>query len=376
MKKLLIVMMLLLLAVPLSLAQDLPALGDLPLGEWSQINPGGETTCARGGEYKFFVRPAESDKLLVHFQGGGACWDDASCSIGNGYTEEGRLFKDVVVDDEGQTYTSGIFDLASPANPVADYNVVLVNYCTADIHDGNGEATYTDISTGEDITVAHNGVVNANTVLDWTFSNFDEPSNVFITGCSAGSYGSIRHAATIIDAYPDANIAQLGDSGVGGLLDDTFSGFENWQFYETVPDYIADIDSYTTSQHYIATAEQYPDVHFAQYNTFLDGVQIFFAALTNGRDVTDQAVLEETALEWANDLVTQVNTINETVDNFDYYTMAGSEHCILNNPAFYDYQAGEMLLSDWVADLVDGDGTEDVSCNILAGECVIASVDG
>ena len=377
MKKILLVFLLFSLVAPLSFAQDLPSVEELPLGEWSQINPGGDALCARGGEYKFFVRPAESDKLLVHFQGGGACWDDGSCSVGNAYTEGGRLFKDTIEDGEGLVYTEGIFDLENEANPVADYNVVLVNYCTADIHDGNGDTTYTDVQTQEEITVAHRGVVNANTVLDWTFENFEAPSDVFITGCSAGAYGSIRHAPTIIDNYPDANIAQLGDSGVGGLLDPEFSGFVNWNFFDTVPSYISDIprDEFTTTLQYMATAENYPDVRFAQYNTFLDEVQIFFAGLLNGVDLTDDAAVEQLATDWATDMVTNVNMINSAVDNFDYFTMAGGKHCILNEPEFYDYGVGDVALPEWVADLIDGDGADDVSCDILAGDCLVASVD-
>lgn len=385
MKKYFLVILILVLAIPFSLAQDMPSLGDLPMGEWSQINPEGETSCARGGEYKFFVRPADSDKLLVHFQGGGACWDDLSCSIGNGNSEGGgvlgedvTLFKDTVADGEGMAYTNGIFDLENASNPVADYNVILVNYCTADIHYGAGDTTYTDVVTEEEITVAHNGVPNADAVLNWTFENFDAPSDVFITGCSAGAYGSIRHAPTILDAYPDANSAQLGDSGVGGLLAPDFSGFTNWRFWETVPDFVSAIpeDEFSTDKQYIASAQAYPDAHFAQYNTFLDGTQIFFAGLLNGVDLSDDVAVEQLARDWATDMVTQVNTINATVDNFDYFTMSGNVHCVLNDGLFYEYSAGETPLTDWVADLVDGDGAEDISCDIEAGECVMASVDG
>jgi len=387
MKKLLILLSLLLVTVPFTLAQDMdmPSLEDMSVGEWTQMSPGGETTCARGDEYKFFVRPADSDKLLIHFQGGGACWDDLSCSIGNANSEGGgvlgpgvTLFKDLVVDGEGQAYINGIFDLENASNPVADYNVVLVNYCTADIHYGAGDVTYTDAISEEEITVSHNGVGNAEAVLNWTFENFDAPSDVFITGCSAGAYGSIRHAPTIIDAYPDANTAQLGDSGVGGLLPSDFAGFENWGFWDTVPDFVAELprDEFTTDMHYIATAETYPDSHFAQYNTFLDGVQIFFAGLLNGVDLTDDAAVEELATAWATDMVTGVMTIDASVDNFDYFTMAGDVHCILNNPDFYEYSAGDVALADWVADLVDGDGAEDTSCDVDAGECVTVSVGG
>ncbi len=386
MKKILIVFILLLLAIPLSFAQDdMPSLDDMSVGEWARIATGGDTMCARGEPYQFFVRPADSDKLLIHFQGGGACWDDVSCSVGNGFSEGGgvlgegvTLFKDNVVDGEGQAYVNGIFDLENASNPVSDYNVVLVNYCTADIHYGSGDTTYTDVVSGEEITVSHAGVANANAVLDWTFENFEAPSDVFITGCSAGAYGSIRHAPTIIDAYPDANSAQLGDSGVGGLLSPDFAGFTNWRFWETVPDFVAELpqDEFTTSMHYIASAEAYPDAHFSQYNTFLDETQIFFAGLLNVVDLGDDLVVEQLAMDWATDMVTQVNTINASVDNFDYFTMSGSVHCILNSSLFYEYEADGTALSDWVADLTDGDGADDVSCDIDGGECVMATVGG
>src|SRR5688572_33342387 len=68
-------------AVPAS-AQDspraksaLPAFSELQAG-WNELRPGGETKCAKGGEYAFSVRPGAKDKLLVWFEGGGACWGE------------------------------------------------------------------------------------------------------------------------------------------------------------------------------------------------------------------------------------------------------------------------------------------------------------
>lgn len=368
-----------------SFAQDMPDLSDLPAGEWSQIDPGGDTLCARGEEYKFFVRPGNSDKLHIHFQGGGACWDDFSCSIGNANSEGGgllgagvTLFKDRITIGEGIAYADGIFDTENASNPISDYNVVLVNYCTADIHYGGGDTVYNDVVSGEEITVHHRGVENADTVLDWTFENFTDPSSIFITGCSAGAYGSIRHSPTILDHYSGVPAAQLGDSGVGGLLDPAFAGFDNWRFWETVPEFIDALphDEFTTTEHYIATAEQYPDATFSQYNTFLDEVQIFFAGLLNGVDLTDNSAIQQLAIDWAGDMVNSVNSINAMNDNFDFFVMAGNKHCILNDPAFFEYSAGEVALSDWVADLVDGDGASDVSCDIEAAECFTVMADG
>src|SRR5262245_33307519 len=41
--------------------------------EWMAIEPGGDTTCARGDEFRFFVRGGTLNKLVIVFDGGGAC---------------------------------------------------------------------------------------------------------------------------------------------------------------------------------------------------------------------------------------------------------------------------------------------------------------
>jgi len=46
---------------------------------WNIIEPGGDTVCSDGTPYKFFVRPGAADKLMVYFQGGGACWTGVTC---------------------------------------------------------------------------------------------------------------------------------------------------------------------------------------------------------------------------------------------------------------------------------------------------------
>src|SRR5262245_48019208 len=57
----------------------LPKLADLKAG-WNELAPGGETMCAYGDPYRFFVHPGTSDKLMIYFAGGGACWNGIFCS--------------------------------------------------------------------------------------------------------------------------------------------------------------------------------------------------------------------------------------------------------------------------------------------------------
>src|SRR5262245_55705687 len=47
---------------------------------WNTIAPGGDTVCARGAPFRYFVRPGKVNKLLIDFRGGGACWNEKTCS--------------------------------------------------------------------------------------------------------------------------------------------------------------------------------------------------------------------------------------------------------------------------------------------------------
>src|SRR5687767_5392811 len=55
----------------------LPSFDSLPPG-WSTLKPGGETLCAHGSAFQFFVRPGTVNRVLIEFSGTGACWDENS----------------------------------------------------------------------------------------------------------------------------------------------------------------------------------------------------------------------------------------------------------------------------------------------------------
>ncbi len=61
----------LLLLLGLAVAQGLEAL-------WKPVEvPGG--VCSDGSPYRFYVSPGDPKKVVIDFQGGGACWDAATC---------------------------------------------------------------------------------------------------------------------------------------------------------------------------------------------------------------------------------------------------------------------------------------------------------
>jgi hypothetical protein len=47
--------------------------------DWYSVPLGGETICGDGSEYYILNRKGSSNNLIIHFSGGGACWDDKTC---------------------------------------------------------------------------------------------------------------------------------------------------------------------------------------------------------------------------------------------------------------------------------------------------------
>ena len=55
---------------------------DLKIDSWTELRPTGNTKCARGTPFAFFVKRGKSiEKIIVEFRGGGACWSKETCGL-------------------------------------------------------------------------------------------------------------------------------------------------------------------------------------------------------------------------------------------------------------------------------------------------------
>lgn len=329
-----------------TLAQDaLPTLDDLDSG-WNSFSPGGETKCGRGTPYHFYVRPAEdqnTDKLMVYFQGGGACWNIFTCQVSGGTFDDSASADPA---DEVGGY-DGIFNFENPENPVTDYNIVFVPYCTADVHVGDATVEYMN-----GLEIQHNGFKNTAATLDWVYGNFDAPAEIIVTGSSAGAYGAIYHAPFIIDQYPEARVVQFGDAGVGA----TPVGWEvlnDWGMFENIPIEV-DPDTFTLNILYDTYAESYPDATFSQYTTTSDDVQVQFY------DISKIGTDDER--DWIDVMYANLDVLEADHENFKGIIVGGTSHTILARPEFYSYGADGVSVRDWFADLVAGTAVENVRC--------------
>jgi hypothetical protein len=315
---------------------------------WTKIEPGGETICSRGTPFIYFVHPGTVNRLVVYFQGGGACWNDTTCSLGG-------IFKETAGDsDNPDQAAEGIFDLENPDNPFKDWFFVFVPYCTGDIHWGNNTQTYT--SGGEDIVIHHKGFVNVTAVLDWIEANLEQPEKIFVSGCSAGSYGSVIGAAHIHELYPNVSLYQLGDSGAGvSTTDFVQQGYPNWNVAASSPDWIPAPDGSwdevsSLADLYIALANYYPDDRWSQYNTAHDEIQGFFYTAMGG------------AGDWGELMLATIQEVQDSAPNFHSYTAPGAIHCITGQDIFYSREVNGIQLHDWVDAMVNDEAWDDVMC--------------
>lgn len=325
---------------------------------WNTLEPAGDTACSDGSPYRFFVRPADPDKLVVYFQGGGACWSGANCD-----PHIDPSYKRTVEPDEMTRYR-GIFEFDNPENPFADYSFVVAPYCTGDVHLGDNVATYqgpaAEAHDPHELTIQHRGIANAMAVLDWTYAHF-EPSDVFVTGSSAGAIPSPYYAWLIADNYPDARIAQLGD-GAGGYrrsADANISRMEQWGTMEHLAQHpeFADmpIEAFRYEDLYIAAAKRYPRIVFAEYDAAEDEVQKRFLAMAGNETTTLLDLLRANHAD-----------VRAEVDNFRTYIAGGDSHTILARPEFYTFHVNGRRVRDWVADLASYSDVEDVLCDSCA----------
>ena len=315
---------------------------------WETIVPGGETVCSDGSPYRFFVHRGNPDKLLVEFEGGGACWDAETC--------EAALYTRSVLLDPGDLarrgLLQGIYDRTRPDNPVHDFTHVYIPYCTGDLHWGNVARTYQGRSGP--YTVRHRGAANAKAALGWTYENVRAPRQLLVAGCSAGGYGATLWSADVMARYPSATAAHLSDSAAGIVPDGFFASvLQTWgvasspAWPASIPSLSFDrLDTRTASMAdlYDGIAGHFPLSVFSQYNTLQDSTQISYYRRGGAPNPQD----------WSARMLESIGRIEQRNSNFTSFTAPGSRHCIINQAEVYTAAVEGVPFLEWLRTLAAG----------------------
>jgi len=348
-------------------SSTLPAVRDLKDG-WDQLRPGGETLCAKGTPYHFYVRRGSPQKLLMFFEGGGACWTGEDCDRGRPNYHPDLVSQGPAVDPAMR----GILDLAHPENPLADRSAVLVPYCTGDVHLGDRSTTYRVASGGGEarsVTVQHRGQANAMAVLRWIYANFADPREIFVTGSSAGGVATPFYASVLAQHYPNARVVALGDDA-GMHHGDRIAGanFGRWghpevmrrhRGWEKLP------EDWGTPDLFVMAARSASNLTLFQIDHAYDQPQYSFIILAAATD-TAAAIKQLQAGVQGSELVGLLRAnreeIGAQVNTFRSFTVGGRAHGIVQNDRFYAYQTNGARARDWVASIATGRPVASVDC--------------
>jgi Pectinacetylesterase len=171
--------------------------------------------CADGSPTGYsVVYRKNATKLMILLDGGGACWNYATCKAGSAthlseYGTEQGPFKSL-----DSKLTSGWANLDNPGSPIAEgYNIVRVHYCTGDAFTGNRTQDYS-LSSSYPMVVRHVGYRNLELILKEVATRFSHPEKLLFYGASAGGIGVTWNLKLLKKIYPTPPTYVINDGGL------------------------------------------------------------------------------------------------------------------------------------------------------------------
>lgn len=316
--------------------------------QWERVAAPEGCMCADGSPWSYFVREADPTKVVLFFDGGGACFSAETCAPGS------DQYKQAIGFDNGFTESTGVFDFDNPENPFADYSMVFVPYCTGDVHAGNTTKDY-----GNGVVIEHKGFVNGSAALDALVERFANVDTLIVAGVSAGSFPTAIYAGLAADKLPKAAIKVIAD-GSGAIPDAMGLVASNWNILDALPDWPefagATYDKVTPSWTFEVTAAHDPAITFARHDYAFDSVLAGYARLAGV--ATD-------------DLVSVMRRNEQRVEATGAVVASwiapGSNHTILQKPDMYTETLNGTRFIDWLRAFLDGRTVDDEVCTDCAG---------
>lgn len=336
-------------------------------------------------EFSFFVRLGNPDKLVIAFDGGGACWDPLTCL---GSVVAGDSVYDPIINETPAVLDAagGLGNRVNPDNPVADYFQVFIPYCTGDLHTGSRDTEYILPGFGS-WTIHHRGYDNVIAVLEWLSAYYSAavghpPKDVFVTGASAGGYGAFFAYPAIDDLLPWWTRKRAFSDSANGIINQDFYNRALtpegvWGVWDNMPPQLANAfasgpDALPTVLNQ-ALAWSYPRTRFGQYTRAFDAVQIFYlnvAKNLNSPELwADPSQLLVTALEWSIKARTNMVISALTTFNYRFYLGAGFAHTVIADDSLYAEDSAQgVRLVDWLDDMINrrfvfGSDWRNVACS-------------
>jgi len=176
-----------------------PTLGTTPK-QWVYVPVDG-SQCMDGSPTGIGVNLGTSGDLVIYLEGGGACFNDGTCS----HVAHPDGWGPAAFDVNIAPYNIGLFDRLDDANPLHDATFVFVPYCTGDVHAGSKP----DGMGGRKFV----GYQNVGHALDLLVPQSKDVKRVVLAGSSAGGFGALINYDRTQTAFGATPVHLLDDSG-------------------------------------------------------------------------------------------------------------------------------------------------------------------
>jgi len=295
-----------------------------------------------------------SQKLLIYLEGGVYCLDGLTCAV-NPANVDDLLFNSAKIEPR-----VGIFDRSNPKNPVRDWNIVYVPYCSGDAMGGTREEPV-DVPGGP-ARQYFSGQLNMQRFLERIVPTFPDVTDVVLTGMSAGGSSALLNMTQVQRAFPQLKVRPVFDSSLPPLTAANLAPCLQDRMRE-----LWALDDGPLAE----CGASCPDPHdyWRAYNlfiarTFADRPAGFIDAIEDGmmrsfcgiglRECTGSLLFDSIpARAFRSDLLSFREAV-ETLPSYGTFYPEGTQHTWLKSDSFYSGRAGGELLVDWFARIVNG----------------------
>jgi hypothetical protein len=344
-------------------------------GEWVAAN----------AEFSFFVRLGDPRRLVIIWDGGGACFDGATC-IGSALLGEPLYSLEVGQTPLRLARTGGIADAGNPANPIREFTQVFIPYCTGDVHIGAADTTYAfETATGPvQWTIQHRGFANVVAVLEWLSDHYQHvlgevPHTVLLAGASAGGYGAQFAYPAVHERFPEDTRMHLLTDSANGIVSAAFHDRAlgpggTWAVWDNLAPELVNAVAAGAEELPLALNTalglSFPDARVGQYTRAYDAVQVFYFNVMRHLDAPrrwwDGSELFLTALTWTARTRVAMRASAGALPNYRMYLAKGFDHTIIGDDSFYaERSASGIPFRDWLHDMLAepaGEAWRNASC--------------
>jgi hypothetical protein len=298
-----------------------------------------------------------SKNLMIYLEGGGACFNATTC--GTNPSSYGASNFANFGTGEG---TGGILNRSDTANPMADWNMVYVPFCTGDVHAGNKlDATVAGVNGKQQFV----GYVNITRALARLVPTFPGLEKVVLTGVSAGGFGAAANYPQTARAFGSVPVYSLDDSGppmgdpyVPKCLQKAWA--DTWGFDKTVlAECGADCPDPTnyTIDATMHTVKMYPNVPFGLIEDTDDMIITLFYGFGDNSCAPAALPTPLTGATFTAGLLDSRMKL-AAYPNIGGFIFQGTDHTTLGGANYDTRTAGSgdaatVKLTDWVTTLVN-----------------------